>query len=103
MAGLGWQRRGPLLSAEQLQMNESPMGERELDTAPTSSPKLWPAEEDAEARPVSARSPKAREENVARHMPQAGFLERQMPASCKDAGYILQTILYKYREYLHYL
>lgn len=59
-------------------MNESPMGERELDTAPTSSPKLWPAEADAEARPVSARSPKAREENVARHMPQAGFLERQM-------------------------
>ena len=50
-----------------------------MDTAPTGSPKLWPAEEDAEARPVSARSPKAREENVARHMPQAGFLERQMP------------------------
>ena len=67
-------------------MNESPMGERELDTAPTSSPKLWPAEEDAEARPVSARSPKAREENVARHMPQAGFLERQMGRVAKHAN-----------------
>ena len=75
-------------------MNESAMGERELDTTPTSSPKLWPAGADAEARPVSARSPKAREENVARHMPQAGFLERQVPVIFYKRFYINTENIY---------